>query len=110
MEINERVQWVMAESGKSKSDLATLLSVSLAQLSHISSGRNKPGLELIQKLIQHFPKISAEWLLSGEGERLKTQGNSEEFEHWLHKTEQKIREIQLELKELELQLKEKRTR
>ena len=37
-------------------------------LTHISSGRNKPGLDLITKILSRFPEISPDWLLLGEGE------------------------------------------
>lgn len=98
----------MDGSGISKSDLAHRLAVSLAQLSHISSGRNKPGLDLIQKLLLQFPEISADWLLNGTGDKYRKSGISAEINHLLHKTEQKLKEMQLELKDLELQIREKR--
>ncbi|MBI1222551.1 MAG: helix-turn-helix domain-containing protein [Bacteroidetes bacterium] len=108
MSIGERVKLVMDASGLSKSELANTLDVSQAQLSHISSGRNKPGIDLIQKLLIKFPEIAPEWLLNGQGERLKRSNNSQELELFLHKTEQKLKEIQLELRELELEMREKR--
>ena len=98
----------MESSGMSKSDLAQRLDVSLAQLSHISSGRNKPGLDIIQKLLFQFPDIAADWLLNGTGDKYRNVGISGEIDALLHQTEQKLREMQLELKELELQIREKR--
>lgn len=109
MDITTRVKEVMETAGMNKSDLALRLSVSLAQLSHISSGRNKPGLEIIQKLLLEFPEISADWLLNGSGDKYRKSGISGEIDLLLHKTEQKLKELQLELKDLELQIREKRS-
>jgi len=36
-------------------------------ISHIISGRNKPGVELIQKVLKRFPEVSTDWLLMGNG-------------------------------------------
>ena len=108
MDINTRVKEVIDGSGMSKSDLANRLEVSLAQLSHISSGRNKPGLDLIQKLLIQFPEISADWIINGQGDKYRKNGISGEIDLLLHKTEQKLKEMQLELKDLELQIREKR--
>ncbi len=104
--INDRVNEVMKDSGKSKTELASMLDVSLAQLSHISSGRNKPGLELIQKLTTQFPEISAEWILNGEEPKYRTQRNQAAFLLWIQQAEQQLRQAQLDLRELELHLKE----
>lgn len=38
-----------------------------SSISHIMSGRNKPGVELLQKVLKRFPEVSAEWLLAGLG-------------------------------------------
>jgi hypothetical protein len=51
----------------SRSAFANILETSLPVLTHISSGRNKPGLELIQRLIEKFPDVSPDWLLTGTG-------------------------------------------
>lgn len=36
--------------------------------------RNKPGFDLLAKVIQTFSWINAEWLMTGEGEMIKTAG------------------------------------
>ena len=32
-------------------------------ISHILSGRNKPGFDLLQKILRRFPRINPDWLL-----------------------------------------------
>ncbi|TNE79343.1 MAG: XRE family transcriptional regulator [Bacteroidetes bacterium] len=107
-ELNARVVQVMDESGLSKTEFAAKLEVSLSQLSHISSGRNKAGIELIQRMAVAFPKYSALWILTGQGSKYQKQGMDEHTRLWLQTTEQRLRELQLDLKTLELDIKQKR--
>ncbi|MDP1726517.1 MAG: helix-turn-helix transcriptional regulator [Bacteroidota bacterium] len=64
-ELNKRVLSVMEAKNLSRTAFASLLEISLPVLTHIGSGRNKPGLELIQKILTHFPDIDPDWLLLG---------------------------------------------
>jgi hypothetical protein len=45
--------------------------VQRSSISHLISGRNKPSLEFIQKILSRFPEVNTEWLLNGFGEMLK---------------------------------------
>ena len=65
--INIRVVQFLAQTGKTKSEFANQLGISPAVLSHISSGRNKVGLDLVQKIAVHYPTLSIQWLVSGVG-------------------------------------------
>ena len=66
-DLNKRVLEVVGRVSSGKTDFAASLDISLAVLSHIASGRNKPGVELLQKILLKYPSISAEWLLIGSG-------------------------------------------
>jgi transcriptional regulator with XRE-family HTH domain len=105
-DLNSRVMLVLQESGRTKSDFSQLLNVSMAQLSHISSGRNKPGVELLQKVAEHFPEYNAHWLLTGNGDKLLKKTKDKEWDLWIRKAENKLRQLQIDLRELELELKE----
>ena len=74
--INRRVLEFLNHSGQSKSDFAKQLGVSPSVISHVSSGRNKVGLDLVQKMIASYPSLSANWLLSGAG-TMFAEDNSE---------------------------------
>ncbi len=69
--INARVLMVMGKMGFKKGELANRLGVSAAVITHIYSGRNKAGLDLIQKLLVVFPELDERWLLLGEGNMIK---------------------------------------
>jgi hypothetical protein len=66
-ELNKRVLSVMEAKNLSKTAFASLLDISLPVLTHIGSGRNKPGIDLITKILTQFPDISPDWLLLGSG-------------------------------------------
>ncbi len=63
---------VFAHSTLSRIEFANRLGISNAVLSHISSGRNKAGMELVMGVLHHFPEISTEWLLFGKGHMLQS--------------------------------------
>lgn len=65
--INSRVLSVLKQIGKSNRAVAEEFGISAASISHVASGRNKVGLELVQKILTHYPSISAKWLLTGDG-------------------------------------------
>jgi len=72
--LNKRVLSIMEAKQLTRSGFSAALEVSLPVLTHISSGRNKPGLELIQKLLTTFPDLDPDWLLLGKGQMFrKTQ-------------------------------------
>lgn len=37
-------------------------------ISHLLSGRNKPSLEFVMKVLQKFPEVDMNWLVSGKGD------------------------------------------
>jgi len=50
---------------------ADILGVQRSGISHILSGRNKPGFDLMEKILIKFPDINAEWLITGKGKMYK---------------------------------------
>ena len=58
--------WMEKEDLKS-STLADSIGVNRATISHILSGRNKPSIDLLEKLLNAYPNINANWLISGIG-------------------------------------------
>ncbi len=45
---------------------ADRIGVQRSNVSHVLSGRNKPGFDFIEKLLLAFPRVSAEWLFTGK--------------------------------------------
>lgn len=65
MLINDRVRLIMKANGLSSSEFADKIDVKRSNLSHVLSGRNKPGTEFLAKIIETFPNVNASWLLTG---------------------------------------------
>ena len=64
-DFTKRLKKVIEYYDLSASAFADRLGVKRSSISHILSGRNKPSLEFIQKILASFPKVSADWLISG---------------------------------------------
>lgn len=47
--------------------LAEKIEVQRSSISHILSGRNKPSLEFVLKILKTFPEVELYWLLNGVG-------------------------------------------
>ncbi len=65
--MQNRVKQVIETKAYTPSRFADHVGVPRATISHILSGRNKPSLEVVQKILEAFPDISAEWLVKGKG-------------------------------------------
>ena len=65
--MNDRLQKFLAAENISQSQLADTLGVARASISHIISGRNKPGFDFLESMAVNFPALSMEWLITGKG-------------------------------------------
>ena len=65
--MHERLKNWMRIEGLKPSALADSIGVNRATISHILSGRNKPSIDFLEKLLNVYPNINANWLISGIG-------------------------------------------
>ncbi len=63
----QRIKNIMSTKNLTSSGFADKVGVPRSTISHIISGRNKPSLELVQKILDAFPDVSTEWLVRGSG-------------------------------------------
>ena len=63
----ERIKFVMEYYKLSPSELADSIQVPRSSISHLLTGRNKPSLDFVLKLIKTYPDINLYWLLNGKG-------------------------------------------
>lgn len=73
MNLNERISKIIAYSELSSSEFADEIDVQRSNISHITSGRNKPSLDFLVKIKERFPELQWDWLIVGEGEMLLQQ-------------------------------------
>ncbi len=74
--INNRIKAVINYSGESHNRFANRIGTSSAVISHIVSGRNKPNIDLINKLARALPNLNIEWLLLGKGQMVRDESKS----------------------------------
>ena len=65
--MNRRLQQFLEAENITQSLFADTLGVTRASISHILSGRNRPGFDFLESIALHYPEISLEWLLTGRG-------------------------------------------
>ena len=61
--MDEKLRILLQNENLTASRFAEILEVKPAAVSHILSGRNKPGFELWCKIVNRFPLINPYWLL-----------------------------------------------
>ena len=66
-----QIQEILAKERLSSSQFADRIGVQRSSVSHVLSGRNKPGFDFIQKILAAFPEINGDWLITGSGEMYK---------------------------------------
>ena len=65
--MHTRLKNWMTDKGFRSSVFADKIGVNRATISHILSGRNKPSIDFLEKLLHVFPKLNANWLITGIG-------------------------------------------
>ena len=65
-EITSRIMDFVASLEISATEFANQVGIPRSSLSHLQSGRNKPTLELIHKIILRYPELDLMWILKGE--------------------------------------------
>lgn len=63
MNLSEKIELIIKRKQMSSTQFADILGIPKSSISHILSGRNKPSLDVVQKILGAFPEISAEDLL-----------------------------------------------
>ncbi len=69
----ERLQMLMRTEEMSAKDFAAEVGISAATMSNILNGRNKPSLEVLQKVLNRFRLVSSDWLILGIGSMYKSK-------------------------------------
>ncbi len=77
--MQEQIQEILRREDLSSSQFADKIGVQRSSVSHVLSGRNKPGYDFINKILDSFPGINAEWLITGLGEMYKQRRPVEEL-------------------------------
>lgn len=90
--MKERIQKLIDIEQLSPSKFADTIGVQRSSVSHILSGRNKPSLDVVQKILIKFPDLNSDWLLFGNGEIYKTKKANTLFDNQNSKSQNNIKE------------------
>jgi DNA-binding XRE family transcriptional regulator len=63
----KRVEIILDYYSLNASSFADKIGVQRSSMSHLLSGRNKPSLDFILKIIDFFPDVDLYWILNGTG-------------------------------------------
>lgn len=66
-EFIDRLEHLLHYYSLSASGFADKVDVQRSSISHLLSGRNKPSLEFVLKVVKAFPEVNLYWLLNGKG-------------------------------------------
>ena len=77
MDINEKIREFIIYKDLQPSKLADELGISRPMMSHVLSGRNKPNMEIIMKILSKYPDLNPEWL-NGNAPNMFREGASQE--------------------------------
>ena len=63
----KRLETILDYYSLNASSFADKIGVQRSSLSHLLSGRNKPSLDFIMKILEVFPEVDLYWILNGKG-------------------------------------------
>ena len=63
----KRLQIILSHYGLSAAAFADSIEVQRSSISHLLSGRNKPSLDFVLKVVQSYSEVNLYWLLNGQG-------------------------------------------
>lgn len=66
MELKDRIATVIQVNQHTAASFADLIGVQRSRISHILNGRNKPSIDFLEKVIEHFPRVDPGWLITGK--------------------------------------------
>lgn len=66
MDLTEKIKQILNDKNITPSLFADEIGIQRSSMSHILAGRNKPSLDIVQKIIKRFPDLGMKWILDDE--------------------------------------------
>ena len=66
-DFSKRLEKIIDFYSETASSFAEKIGVQRSSISHILSGRNKPSLDFVMKVLSSYPEVELYWLLNGKG-------------------------------------------
>ena len=64
--MKDRIKQIIEREKLSSKEFANLCDIQVSNVSHLLSGRSKPSLDTIQKILAAFPTLNTDWLMTGK--------------------------------------------
>lgn len=71
--VAQRIARFIEDKGYTYSAFAETIGVQRTIISHIISGRNRPSLDIVQRILRSFPELDGEELILGERKAVKKE-------------------------------------
>ena len=71
--MKDRIKLLMEKEKLSPKVFADMVGIQPSAISHILSGRNKPSMDVVQKILNTFRTVSTDWMLLGFGPMYRNQ-------------------------------------
>lgn len=75
---SERLQKIIETEQMTAKQFSEEVGIQAGTVSNIFKGRNKPSLEVMQKVLDRFRTISPDWLISGVGSMYRQKNDSQQ--------------------------------
>ncbi|MEO8239798.1 MAG: helix-turn-helix transcriptional regulator [Flavobacterium sp.] len=72
----KRLEIILDYYALNASSFADKIGVQRSSMSHLLSGRNKPSLDFVLKILDVFPEVDLYWILNGKGNFPKSEENT----------------------------------
>lgn len=77
--MKDRLEKFLLDQGLKSGRFAQIMGVQPSNITHIISGRSKPGFDFIANMLTNFPELNPDWLICGHGEMYReSQENATE--------------------------------
>ena len=103
--MKDRIEKIIRDEGISSSKFADELGIQRSSISHILSGRNKPSLDVFQRILRKYPNINSDWLILGIGNMYKDSKTIEQKDIFSEIQEEKKQEVQIPVESKEIPVK-----
>ena len=71
MDDKDRIIFLIHDKGLSNVEFSAITGIAPATISHITSGRSKPTLQVFKGILNGFPDLNSEWVFLGTGPMYK---------------------------------------
>ncbi len=77
MDLKDKINKIMQSENLNSAQFAIEIGIQGSTLSHIINGRNKPSLDVVQKIMNRFRTIDPDWLMNDIGLMYRSEKHSQ---------------------------------